>query len=108
DVRKEDVARLTNSSYVVLDVQRDLKVVAPIAAVVTVGRQYRIVEEDPQAVEVRPQSIEDDDVGRDDEEVAREARVRLVHPMKEAPSNQQRQDFGLARSGGHLQDVAWP
>jgi hypothetical protein len=108
DVRQENVARLTNRSYVVLDVQRDLKVVAPVAAVVPVGWQYRIVEKDPQAVEVRPQSIENDDVGRDDEEVAREARVRLVEPMKEAPRNQERQDLCLARAGGHLQHIAWP
>ena len=39
DVRQEDVARLSNDSDVVLDVERDLKIVAPIASVVTVGGQ---------------------------------------------------------------------
>ena len=52
--------------------KRDLEVVAPVAAVVTVVGKDRIVEEDPQAVEVGAQPVEDDDVGRDDEEVARE------------------------------------
>ena len=49
NVRQEDVARLAHGAHVVLDVQRDLEVVAPVAAVVAVGGQHRIVEEDPQA-----------------------------------------------------------
>jgi hypothetical protein len=108
DVRQKDVARFTYRSDVVLNVQRDLEVVAPIAAIVTVGRQHRIVKEDPQTVEVRPQAIEDDDVGGDDEKVARKARFCLVDPMKKAPRNQERQNLRLACSGRHLQDVAWP
>jgi hypothetical protein len=47
NVRQEDVACLADGTPVVLDVQGDLEVVAPVAAFMTVGRKDWIVEEDP-------------------------------------------------------------
>ena len=94
---------VANDAHVVLDVQGELKIVAPVAAVVAVVRQDRVVEEDPQAVEVGAQAVEHDDVGRDDEEVARERRVRLVELVEEAPGDEQREHLRLAGAGRHLQ-----
>ena len=88
--------------------KRDLKVVAPVAAVVAVVGQHRIVEEDAQAVEVGAQAVEHDDVRRDQQEVAGEVGVRLVELVEVAPRHQERQDLGLSGAGRHLQDVARP
>ena len=40
DVRQKDVARLAHGADIVLDVQRDLEVVAPVAAVLPVSRKH--------------------------------------------------------------------
>ncbi len=89
DVGQEEVAGLTDDAHVVLDVQGELEIVLPVAAVVTVVGQDRVVEEDPEAVEVGPQAVEHDDVRRDDQEVARQRRVRFIQLVKEAPGDQQ-------------------
>ncbi len=108
DVGEEEVAGVAHDAHVVLDVQRELEIVAPVAAVVAVVGQDRVVEEDVQAVEIGAQPVEHDDVRRDQQEVARQRRVGLVELVEEAPGDQQREDLGLARAGGHLHDVARP
>ena len=89
DVGEEDVAGFANGADLVLNVQGQLEVVAPVPAVVPVGGKHRIGEEDAQPVEIRPEPVEDDDVGGDNEKIARERRIRFVQPVKEAPRDEQ-------------------
>ncbi len=108
DVREEEIARVAHEAHVVLDVESELEIVAPVAAVGAVGRQHGVVEEDAQAVEVGAEAVQHDDVGRDDEEVAREGGVGFVKFVEEAPGEQERDDLGLARPGCELEDIARP
>jgi hypothetical protein len=90
NVGEEDIARRADDAHVVLNVQRDLEIVAPVVACMAVIRQHRIVEEDAQPVEIGAQPVEHDDVGGDHQEVARQRRIRLVELVKIAPGDQQR------------------
>ena len=69
DVGQKQIAGVAHDANVVLNVQRELEIVPPVAALVAVVRQDRVIEEDPQAVEVGAQAVEDDDVGRDEEKI---------------------------------------
>ena len=62
DVGQKEIAGVANDADIVLDVEGELEIVAPVAAFVAVVRQDRIVEENPQTVEVGTQAVEDDDV----------------------------------------------
>ena len=108
DVREEEVSRVTDDAHIVLDVERELEVVAPVPPLAAIWRQDGIVEENLQPVEIRTQAIEDNDVRRDDEEVPRKHRVRFVELVEETPGDEQREDFRLARAGRHFQDVPRP
>ena len=72
NVGQEDVAGRADDPHFVLNVQRHLKVIAPILPGMAVVREHGVVEEDAQPVEVGAQAIEYDDVGRDQQEVARQ------------------------------------
>ncbi len=54
NVRQKHIAGVTHDPHVVLDVQRDLKVIAPVAAVVPIVGKNGVVEEDLQTIEVAP------------------------------------------------------
>jgi hypothetical protein len=108
DIRKKEIAGLADDADVVLDVQRELEIIAPVATLVSVGWEDGIVEENFEPVEVGAEAIEDDDVGRDDEEVAGESGVGLVKPVEETPRDEQGENLGLPGAGRHLQDVARP
>ena len=108
DVGQEDVAGSAHDAHVVLDVQRHLKVIAPVLPRVPVVGQHRIVEEDAQAVEVSAQPVEHDDVGCDQQEVARQRRAGFIRLVKIAPGHQQREHLGLASASGHLDHEARP
>ena len=64
NVGQEDVAGRPDDAHIVLNVQRDLKIIAPVLASVAVVGQHRITEEDAQPVEIGAQAIKHDDVGR--------------------------------------------
>ena len=89
DVRQEDVAGFANDAHLVLNVQRQLEIVAPVMAVVAVVRQYGIVEENAQSLEILIDAVQYNDVGSDNEKVARQRRIRLIKPMKETPGQHQ-------------------
>ena len=72
DVGEEEVAERPERPDLVLQVQGDLEVVAPVAALVAVVGQHRVVEEDPKSVKISTQAVEHDDVRRDQQDVARE------------------------------------
>ena len=91
-----------------MDVERDLEIVAPVAPVMAIWREDRVVEENFQTVEVGAESVEDDDVWSDDKEVAGECGVRLVELVEKAPRDQERNDFGFSRTRGELQHIARP
>ena len=78
DVGEEDVARLADDAHLVLHVQSQLEVVAPVAAVEAVVGQDGVLKEDPQAVEILADAVQHDDVRRDHQEVAAQLRIRLV------------------------------
>src|SRR5450759_3594862 len=75
DVRQKEIASLTHDPHIVLDMQSDLKVIAPVAAVVSVVGENRIVEENLQAIEIRPEAIQHHDVWRDKQEISGEAQA---------------------------------
>ena len=78
NIGKEQVAGGADYAYIVLNMQCELEVVTPVAPLVTVVRQHRIVEEDAQPVEICAQSVQHDDIGRDQQKVARQSRLKLV------------------------------
>ena len=53
DVREKQITRVSQDTGIVLDVQGELEVVAPVAPVVAVVRQNRVLEEDTKTIEVR-------------------------------------------------------
>ncbi len=108
DVGQEDVADRPDDPHVVLNVQSDLKIVAPVPPGKAVVGQHRIVEEEFQAVEIRAKAVEHDDVRGDEKEVAGEVGVRLIELVEIAPRDQERQDLGLAGAGRHFQDETRP
>ena len=86
DVGQEDIAGRPDNAHVVLNVQRDLEVVAPVLAVVAVVGQHRVVEEDAQPVEIGAKAVQHDDVGGDEQEVAGKGR----NPVRRACGNSSR------------------
>ncbi len=66
DVGQEDIPGLADDAHVVLDVEGELEVIAPVPALVAVVRQDGVIEEDLQPVEIGPQAVEHDDVRRDE------------------------------------------
>ena len=72
DVCEKQIPGVAHDPDIILDVQRKLEIIAPVAALVSVVRQNGIVEENPQAVKVGAQPIKHDDVRRDDQKIARE------------------------------------
>lgn len=55
-----------------------------------------------------PHSTIHDDVGRDQEKISGERRASLTKFMEIAPRDEQRQDFGLVRTGDHRDHIARP
>lgn len=108
DVGEEDVSRRADDAHVILNVERNLEIVAPILAGITVIRQHRVAEENAQAVEVRPEAVEHDDVRRDEKEIPRERRARLIELVEVAPRHEEREHLGLSGPGRHFHDEARP
>ena len=108
DVGEEEIAGLTDESDIVLDVQRELEIVAPVAARVAVGRKNGVVEEDLEPVEIGTKAVEDDDVGCDEEEVPRKRGVGFVKAVKEAPCDEERENLRFAGAGREFEDVTRP
>src|SRR3989338_313650 len=52
DVREKQIARVSQDTDVVLDVQGKLELIAPVAPVVAVVRENGVFEEDTKAIEV--------------------------------------------------------
>ena len=108
DVREKKIAGLTDESDVVLDVERELEIVAPVAARIAVGREDGVVEENTEPVEVGAEAIEDDNVGRDNEEISRERGIALVEAVEETPRDEERKNLGFAGAGREFEHVARP
>ena len=108
DVGQEQIAGVADDTHIVLDMQRELEIVPPVAALVSIAWQDRVIEENPEAVEVRPQAVEHDDVRRDDEEIARQRGVCFVQFVKEAPGDEEGEDFRFPGAGRHFHDIARP
>lgn len=86
NVGQENVTRLADDPHLILHVQRQLKIAAPVLAIVPVVGQHGILEEDPQSIEVLADAIQHDNVRRNDEEVAGQRRLRLVRKMEKCRS----------------------
>ena len=108
DVREKEIAGVADYANVVLNVERELEIVAPVASFVAIAGQDRVVKENTESIEVGSQAVENNDVRRDDEEVARKRGVRFVELMEEAPSDKQREDFRSSGACRHFQNVARP
>jgi hypothetical protein len=102
DVGEEDVSRIAEDTDVVLDVERELEIVAPVLTLVAVVGQDGVGEEDFQAVEVGAEAVENDDVRGDDEEVPGERGIEFVKFVEEAPRDEQGEDFCFSSSCRHL------
>ena len=108
DIREEHVPGVANNSNVVLDVQGELEVIAPIAPLVAIVRQNGVVEKYLETIEVGPQSVKDDNIGCDNKKIARQFRINLVQFVKETPSDEEREDFGFPGACRHFQNVTRP
>jgi hypothetical protein len=95
DVRQEDVPGFVDDADFVLNVQGQLKIVAPVAAVESVFGQDGIVKEDLQALEVLVNAVKDDDVRSDDEKVERQPGIGFVQLVEETPGESQAEHLGL-------------
>src|SRR5579859_1625701 len=74
DVGEKDVACLVGDTNVVLDVEGQLEIVAPVVAIEAVVRQNRVVfQENAKALKILVDAVKDDDVRGDDQEVAGES-----------------------------------
>jgi len=91
-----------------LDVQGQLKVIPPVAALVSIAGQNGVIEKDPEPIEIGPQSIEHNDVWCNDKEVGREVGIGFIQLMKEAPGDEEGEYFGFSGSSRHFQHVAGP
>src|ERR1039458_9578696 len=89
NVREKQIAGVAQHAHFVLNVERELKIVAPVTSFVAVVRQNGIVEKDFEAVKIRAQPVQHDDVGRDDEEIPRQRGSRLVKFVEKTPRNHQ-------------------
>src|SRR5438270_14098148 len=96
NVGEENIASVARDSHIILQVQRKLKIIAPVTALESVVRKNGIVEENPQPLEIAINAIEHNDVRCDDEEISRERGLRLVQFVEIAPRERQAKDFGLA------------
>jgi len=55
EVAQEDVPGVGQNAELVLHLQRRPEVIVPVLALVAIVRQHRVVEENPQPVEIHPQ-----------------------------------------------------
>src|SRR6185369_15996131 len=97
DVGEEDVAGMPSHANIILDVQRELEVLAPIVTVEAVVRKDGIVfQENTEALEILIDAIEHDDVGSNDKEVASKGGLGFIELVEEAPGEDEAEDFGFA------------
>lgn len=108
DVRQKNVACFANDAHIILHIQRQLKIVAPIPAIEAVVGQNGVLKEDFEAAKVFENAVQHDDVGRDDEKIARQLRIGLIQLVKEAPSQRKRQHLRFARACRHFDDEPPP
>ena len=109
DVGQKDVAGGAGDAHLVLHVQGQLKIVAPVAPVKAVVGQDRVVfQKDAQPLKILVDAIQHDDVGGDHQKVARQARLRLIELVVKAPGQHQAQHFRLAGAGRHFHHEAPP
>ena len=102
DVGQKDVAGGTGDAHLVLDVQGQLKIVAPVAPVHAVAGDDRIFKENAQPLKILIDAIQHDDVGGNHQKVARKLRLRLIQLVIIAPGQRQAQHLGLAGAGRHF------
>lgn len=82
NIGEKDVSGFAQNPNIVLNMKRELKIIAPVPSGVAVVWENRIVEKDFEAVEVNSQPVEHNDIWSDDEEIARERRIRLIELVK--------------------------
>src|SRR3989338_6038483 len=99
---------MPGDAHVVLQVQGQLKIVAPIAPIHAVLREYRVFKEYSKPLKVPIDSIQYDDVGGDNQKVAGERRTRLIELVIKTPCKHKAKHLGLAGAGRHLYDKAPP
>ena len=106
---RKDVADRAGDAHLVLHVQGQLKIVAPVASVHAIVRQDRVVfQKDAQALKILIDAIQHDDVGGDHQKVARQPRLRLIQLVVKAPCQHQAEHLGLACAGRHFHHEAPP
>ena len=108
DIGQENIPGLLEDADIILDVERDLKVIPPIPPLVSIVGEDRVIEEDLEAVEVRPQTVQHDDVGGDQEEIPGKRRTGFICPVKVTPSHQERKNLGFARARCQFQNISRP
>ena len=108
DVGQENVAGGAGDAHLVLPMQGQLKVVAPVAPVHAVVWNDRVLKENAQPLKISVNAVQHDDVGGDHQKVARQPRLGLVQFVVETPSQHQAEHLGLAGAGRHLDHKAPP
>ena len=72
DIGEEDITDWLRDAYIILKVQGELEVIAPILAIHAIIRQYRVLKKDTQAIKVFIDSIQHNDVGGNHQKIARQ------------------------------------
>jgi len=108
NVGEKEISRRSEDANVVLEMESELEIVAPVLASGAVFWQDRVVEKDLQAVEVGAQPVENNNVWRNEEEVSRKGGVSFVETMEEAPSDEEGEHLGLTGTSSEFEHVAGP
>ena len=108
DIGQKDIAGLTGDIDLILDMQRQLKIILPVTAFIAVIRQNRILKKDAQSVKVGAESIQYYDVGGDHQKITRKLRIRLIELVEIAPGQHEAHQLCLAGASGHLYHKAPP
>ncbi len=102
DIGQKDIACMPGDAHVVLHVQGQLEIVAPVAPVHAVVRNDRVIKKYSQPLKILVYAVKHDDVRRDYQKVTRQPGVRLVKFVIEAPCKRKAHNLGFAGAGRHL------
>jgi len=108
DVGEKEIAGLADEADVVLNVERELEIVTPVATRVAVGRQDGVVEENTEPIESARRRSRTMMLGAMTKKITRKRGVGLVEAVKETPRDEEREDLGLAGAGREFKHVAGP
>src|SRR6266853_2653549 len=108
NVGEKDVPGGASHAHVILHVQRQLEVIAPVATAYAVVGKGRVLKKNLETLKVLVDTVQHDDVRRNYQEIACQVRIWFVEFVIKAPDQNKAQQLGLAGSGRHFYDEPAP